>query len=163
MIITLITALYLMQAVSAKSAYTFLYISGVLLIAGEIAFTTYGLVGAQGALALFVGYIIHTGAATMFGIPFDWGLVFGLAFVEFLAGIIAVTIALRYRKIRSTTGKETLPGQKAKVLKWSGNSGTVLIEGENWRAMSETPLELQPDQEVTVLDVEGLTLKITVN
>ncbi len=162
MIISLITALYLLNIVNAKAAYTFLYISGILLIAGEIAFTTYGLVGANGLLALFVAYVIQTNASTMFGVPFDWSLLFGLAFVEFLVLVVSIVIVVRYRKIRSTTGTEAMVGSKASIIEWNGTSGKVLIEGESWKAKSDASLGLHKDEQVTVVAVDGLTVKIKI-
>lgn len=161
MIISLISALYLLNVVTAKTAYTFLYISGILLIAGEIAFTTYGLVGFNGALAIYVAYVIQTGDEAMFfGLPFDWSLLFGLAFLEFFILTVATFVAVRFAKIRTSTGKEAMVGQKARVIAWSGKSGTVLAEGENWKAESDQPLELQKDESVIISAIDGLTLKI---
>jgi membrane-bound serine protease (ClpP class) len=163
MIISLISALYLLNVVSAKTAYAFLYISGILLIAGEIAFTTYGLVGFNGALAIYVAYVIHTGDTAMFfGLPFDWSLLFGLAFLELFILTIATMVVIRFRKLRASTGKEAMIGQKARIINWSGKSGTVLADGENWKAESDQTLDLQKDETVIVSAVDGLTLKIKI-
>lgn len=162
MIISLILGLYLLGMVSQKTAYTFLYVSGILLIVGETVFTTYGLIGANGFFALFIAYAIQSGDHTLFGIPVDWSLVFGLAFVEMLIILFSAIIVIRYRKIKATTGREAMVGGKATIISWKGKNGIVMIEGETWKAESHTPMELHKNEQVTVSAVDGLTLKITV-
>jgi membrane-bound serine protease (ClpP class) len=160
MIASIITALYLYGAIAPADAYTFLYACALLLIVGEIAVGGHGLIALNGIFAGLFGYAIQTGSNQIFGITIDWSILFGLAFVEALILAFSVYIIIRYRKIKSTTGKETMIGQKARVISWSGKSGMVLIEGENWKAESTSPMELSPSVEVTVRAVEGLTLKI---
>ena len=160
MIASIITALYLLNIIPAQSAYTFLYVCGLLLIAAEVVVTSYGLITLNALMAFAVGYAIQTGNNQLFGIELDWSVLFGLAFTEaFILGVVGVTI-IRYRKLKATTGKETMIGKRAQIIRWDGQKGTALIEGETWKAISEAPMELDKDDEVTVQAVEGLTLKI---
>ncbi len=162
MIASIITALYLSGVITAASAANFLYISGVMLIVAEIALGVFGMVAFNGFLAIFVGYMIQTGDNLFLGIPLDWGLVFGIAFVEFALLAVSVGIILHHRRIKLTTGAESMVGHKAAVIAWRGKKGTVLIQGEIWAAQSDDEMELSKDEEVTVREVQGLTVKIGV-
>lgn len=160
MIASIITALYLMGIVGGPQAVIFLVVCGVLLLAAEIAVTSFGVLALNGILALFVGYSIHNGADTVLGLPLDWSLLFGIAFVELVFLVISIFIILHYRGKKATTGVESMIGEKAHVVEWDGQKGTIRIQGENWKAQSEKPLELSKDEKVTVTAVNDLTLTI---
>ncbi len=162
MIASLITILYLLNAITPDAAFTFLYVSAFLLIAGEIAFGGHGLLVFNAILAFLVGYAIQLGNNTVFGFALDWQVLFGMAFVETLLLVIFIVVTLKYRKMKASTGKEIMVGSKAAVINWDGTSGRVLIEGEIWKAKSDTALQLQKDEPVTVAAVEGLTITIKI-
>jgi len=162
MIASIITALFLLGTMSAITASNFLFISGVLLIAGEIALGTFWLVGFNGFLALVVGYAIRTGDTTLFGVPVGWGVVFGIAFIEFVLLAASTYVILKSRKHKVTTGTESMIGQHADVTEWSGTKGQVRIHGELWQAQSDQALDIAAGEKVTVGAVNGLVLKIQV-
>ena len=57
------------------------------------------------------------------------------------------------------TGKEVMVGQIVKALSpIDASGGRVFIEGENWRAVSETTVSA--GEPVEIVSVEGLTLKV---
>ncbi len=161
MIASIITALYLMGILTAATAANFLYVSGALLIAAEIALGLFGLVAFNGLLALFFGYVIQTGNNHIFGIPLDWGLLFGIAFVEVAVIAASVAIIMTNQKRKISTGVESMIGHKAAILEWKGSKGQVLLQGEHWAARSDKDLALSPGDEVTVASVKGLTVTIT--
>jgi len=160
MIISLILALYLLGIVGGASAYAFLYVCGSLLIICEVVFGGHGLIALNGLIAFFVAYAIQTGNNSLFSIPIDWSLFFGLAFVEMIVVIISIVVIIRYRKIKAATGRESLPGKKAVIVRWHGQEGAVRVEGETWKAKSDTAIEFAKDAEVTISAVDGLTLKV---
>lgn len=160
MIASIITALFLLGTLSATTASNFLFISGVLLIIGEVAFGTFWMVGFNGLLALFVGYAIRTGDHSLFGLPVGWGVVFGIALVELTLIVVSTILIIRHRRLKITTGVESMIGHKAVVAEWSGTKGQVRIQGELWQAVSEQPMDLVAHEKVTVSAVDGLVLKI---
>ncbi len=160
MIASIITALFLLGTLSATTASNFLFISGVLLLIGEVAFGTFWMVGFNGVLALFVGYAIRTGDHTLLGLPIGWGVVFGIAFIEFALLASSAVLIVRHRRLKTTTGVEGMIGQKAVVIEWSGSKGQVRIHGESWQALSEQPMDLAADEKVTISAVDGLILKV---
>ncbi len=162
MIASLILALHLLGFMSASSASTFLYITGALLIISEFFVASFGIIALNGLLALFVAYSMQTGDNTVLGVPIDWSLLFGIAFIELAIIVFAVMIIQRIRKKKVTTGIEGMIGQKAVVIEWKGQKGRVRIQGEIWAAKSEKELELSKDEEVSVISVEDLVLTIEV-
>ncbi len=159
MIASIILGLYLFGIVSAENASTFLFVTGALLIVSEF-FLTAGILAFNGLIALVVGYSIRSGTNELFGIDIDWGLFFGIAFVELTIVIAAVFLIIRYRRQKVSTGPESMIGQKAMIVEWDGEQGRVLIQGETWKAESGKALELEKDENVTVEGVNNLVLKI---
>lgn len=161
MIASLIIALYLFGIISQQSAFMSLYVAGGLLLIAEIGVVSFGLITLNALLALYAGYAIQTGSDYIFGLPIDWGALFGIAFVEFS---IIMTITLTYRWLRGikvTTGQEAMIGAKATILSWKGTKGQVRYEGEIWRAVSDHEFELKPDDLVNVESVNKMDVKIT--
>ncbi|GJL84524.1 MAG: hypothetical protein DHS20C02_02990 [Micavibrio sp.] len=161
MIASIILGLYLFGIMDAESAATFLYVTGGLLIAAEF-FLIGGIFAFNGAIALLVGYAIASGSNALFGVPLDWGLFFGIAFVEVAILIAAIFLIIRYRRHGVSTGTESMVGQKASVVEWKGQKGRVQIQGETWKAESDKEMDLKKDEKVTVDSVDNLTLKIKV-
>lgn len=56
------------------------------------------------------------------------------------------------------TGPEAMIGRRARVVRTTGGLAQVQYQGEVWQATSSQPL--QPNQEVVILAVEGLTLMV---
>lgn len=162
MIASIITAIFLLGWLSATTASNFLFICGVLLLAGEIALGTFWLVGFNGILAILVGYAIRTGDTVLLGVPVGWGVLFGIAFIEMALLIGSVFVILKSRRQKITTGTESMIGQHAKIIEWNGNKGQVSIHGELWQAQSAQPMNIQAGEDVTVAAVEGLILKVTI-
>ncbi len=66
---------------------------------------------------------------------------------------------LRAQFLPVRAGRETLLGQRVTALvRIDTHGGRVFIEGESWRAVSDTPVE--PGQPVEVVGLDGLTLKV---
>lgn len=160
MIASIITALYLLGYMTAANASNFLFVSGVMLIVAEIALATFWIVGFNGLLALYVGYAIRTGDQTLFGLPMDWSVVFGIAFIELIVIVASVVIIIRHRRHKVTTGVESMIGHKAKVVSWDGTKGQVSVQGELWQAKSDQPMNLNAGENVTISAVEGLVVTV---
>jgi len=71
--------------------------------------------------------------------------------------VVGKGIRAQFNPVRA--GKETMLGRTVNALSHiDSQSGRVFIEGENWNAVSETPVEA--GQPVEVTGIEGLTLKV---
>jgi membrane-bound serine protease (ClpP class) len=77
------------------------------------------------------------------------------AFIAFIVGA-----AVRGQRRRVATGAEGLVGQVAVAKTGLNPKGTVLIDGELWKAELDTG-KVELGEEVTVTKVEGLKLLVT--
>ncbi len=161
MIASLIIILKLMGFISLGSAITSLYIAGALLIIAELAVVSFGLIALNGVIALYAAYAMQHGSDLIFGIPIDWSVLFGIAFVEIAIIVAIIAVYLRIRNQKTTTGKEGMIGQKVTIIEWDKKSGKVSFEGEIWNAISEKDLQLNKDETVTIKEVNKLNLIIT--
>ena len=92
--------------------------------------------------------------------------------IEILVAVVAVVVLFELlehvivplagaragRRGRPLTGAEGMVGRQAEVRRWSGSSGTVLVNGEWWQAESSSPL--REGDTVTVVGIENLSLVV---
>ncbi len=161
MIATLIIFLHLTGIVSVESASTSLYVAGVLLLIAEFGVISFGLLALNGAIALYAAYTLQTGTDALFGLDVGWPVLFGIAFVEFFILATVISVHVWLRKQRTTTGVEGMIGEKATVIEWNGQKGSLRFEGEIWKATSENEMDLNKDDEVTILKVNKMNLIIS--
>ncbi len=160
MIASIVLALYFSGIISLGNAIVFLYVTGIMLIVAEVAVVSFGILAFNGLIALFAAYSLQVDYVILFGIPVDWHVLFGVAFVEFACILVGIAVYMHIRKIKSTTGVEGMIGSQATVLAWSGKKGQVRIEGEIWKAYSAHRLDLTPNDEVTIEAVDKLKLVV---
>ncbi len=137
-------------------------VSGLLLIAVSFVFfaieavtPAFGLFIISGIITLTLGSFFLFRPMSDFNIPNTLivGVVTTIGIILWLA--IWVTWKTKRRKV--TTGKEGLLGEKARVIKSLTPEGTVFVQGEYWRARSETE-EIPRDATVIVKGYDGFTL-----
>jgi membrane-bound serine protease (ClpP class) len=92
----------------------------------------------------------------LFVLPSPWGLVavFAAACLE----IVEVTWGLRLARRRSSVGAQTLVGREAVVVRALAPEGQVAIDGERWKARSDTPVA--ENAKVVIESIDGLTLTV---
>jgi membrane-bound serine protease (ClpP class) len=86
-----------------------------------------------------------------------------------LIGIVSIGVALflvstviwgiRAHRQQILAGREELIGKTAEVKTFLNPRGTVFVDGETWKAISDT--DVKPGEEVTITKVQGLTLHVT--
>jgi membrane-bound serine protease (ClpP class) len=69
-----------------------------------------------------------------------------------------VSLVVRAQRHRAVTGREGLIGTSGQALTDLGPEGWVRVFGERWHGVAEQPVA--SGERVTVVDVEGLTLKV---
>jgi len=155
--IALILALYAFQMLPINYAGVGLILLGVALMVGEAFEPSFGMLGIGGIIAFVIGSIILMDTdAPGFGI--NIAVIISFTVISVLILIVVISLALKARQRPVVSGMEELFGKEATVLNDFEHEGLVLIHGENWRAISETAL--QKDQQVKVIDVNGITLKV---
>jgi len=101
--------------------------------------------------------MLFSNAGPGFGLSLRWIIpvtVLTAAFFIFVAG---KGIRAQFKPVQS--GVETMIGRTVNALSRIDTSGgRVFIEGENWNAVSQMPVEA--GQLVEITGIEGLTLKV---
>jgi membrane-bound serine protease (ClpP class) len=128
------------------------------LFALEVKFTSHGVLGAGGALAMALGSVmlvespvpelrIHWSTALAVTLPFS-------AITVFL-----LTIAVRARKNKVETGVEGMIGQIGEALTHLAPEGKVFVRGEYWNAVALRPVAAGARVKVTAIDRLTLTVE----
>ena len=86
--------------------------------------------------------------------PWRWIVIGGAFFIEGLE----VLLWLKLRHKRSTTGIETMIGERGKAMSRLDPTGQVQVRGQVWTATSTVTVEA--GSEVTVTASEGLRLSV---
>ena len=95
--------------------------------------------------------------ASMFQIE-PWLIILAaIAIVAFLA--VAIIWGIRAHQQQVLAGREELVGKTAEVKTVMEPKGTVFIEGERWKAVSEKG-RAKPGEEVIITKVDGLKLYV---
>ena len=123
----------------------------------EAKFTSHGILGIGGAVAMVLGAImlvdspipemrIHWPTAVAVTLPFS------------IITVMLATLALRARRNKVETGREGMVGEIGKAVTELAPAGKVFVHGEYWDA---TALQLVPaGASVRVASLEGLVLKV---
>lgn len=156
-VVSLIIAFYSFQVLPVNWAGAGLLMIGVILIVAEAYTPTLGLLGLFGLILFVIGALLMFPSDTP-GFSLSSGMVFTVA------GLLALFLgAILYAVVRTrgqvpVIGAEATVTRSGVVVEWNGPKGFVLVEGEHWKAKSDTPLS--PDQQVDVVAVDGLVLEV---
>ncbi len=156
--LALILLLYMSATLPVNVAGVALILLAVALFIIDIFAPTHGVLTGGGIVAFFLGALmLFNHAPTGYHLPMSWIISATLVTAVFFIFVAGKGIRAQFRPIQS--GKETMLGRTVKALsRIDSQGGKVFIEGENWNAVSETPVEA--GQPVEVTGIEGLTLKV---
>jgi membrane-bound serine protease (ClpP class) len=156
--IALILVLYMSAILPVNVTGLVLIGLAIVLFITDAFATTHGVLTAGGILSFFLGALmLFSGAGPGFGLSLAWIIPGTLLTALFFIFVVGKGISAQFKPIRA--GKETMLGQTVNALsRIDSAGGRVFIEGENWNAVSETPVEAGQPVEVTGID--GLTLKV---
>jgi membrane-bound ClpP family serine protease len=121
-----------------------------------------GVLGVLGGAALAGGIALAVAGAGA-GLAIVLTAVLASTAVAGLWLAVATRKALATRRLRVSSGSETLNGRIGVVRSWDAGSGQVLVDGALWRARPSWPdegLELGAGDPVVVERVNGLTLGV---
>ena len=109
----------------------------------------------EAAIVLLVVVALHF---FRIAIPLPVAIVLALVIGAFIFIIHAAVIPSFHKRI--TTGQEGMLGTQGKVVKPLNPVGTIVIEGEHWKAKSiENNIEVDADVEIVGLDRLTLSVK----
>jgi len=156
--LALILMLYMSATLPVNIAGFALILLGVALFIIDIFAPTHGVLTGGGVVAFFLGALmLFNHAPPGFHLPMSWIVPATLLTSAFFVFFVSKGIRAQFLPVKS--GKETMIGKTTNALsRIDSQSGKVFIEGENWNAVSETPVEA--GQPVEIVGIEGLTLKV---
>ena len=156
--LALILLLYMSATLPLNIAGVALIVLAVILFVSDIFAPTHGVLTVGGIIAFFLGLLmLFNHAPSGYHLPMTW--VIAATFVTAAFFIFFVTKGIRAQFLPTRTGVEAMIGKTVGAQsRIDTKGGTVFIEGELWKAVSETPVEAGQNVEVTGL--EGLTLKV---
>jgi membrane-bound serine protease (ClpP class) len=155
-------AVLVMLGLSAMSVLPINWMAAGLILVGlasfvlEAKFTSHGLLGTAGVVALVLGALflvqgppemrIHLGTALGVALPFG------------LITFFLVALVVRARANKVVTGASGMIGKTGVSVTDLSPAGKVLIGGEYWNAVCTS--NAQPGAAVRVLEIDGLMLKV---
>ncbi len=156
--ISLILALYAMQALPINYAGLLLIIFGVILFIAEINFMSYGLLSVSGVISIFLG-------STMLIDSDDPAMQISRAILYPTLGLTVVlslgtaVLATRTRSLKKMGGMEGMVGETGMVKETLNPKGRVMVHGELWEA--EAKMQVAEGEKIRVDSVEGLEIKVS--
>jgi membrane-bound serine protease (ClpP class) len=155
--IFLILAFYALQVLPVNYAGLALILFGIILFIAEIKVVSHGLLAVGGVISLFLGSIM------LFHSPDEYmrlslSVIIPAVLVTSAFFIFAMTMAIRARLRKPTTGMEGLIGEVGIASTPIAPEGKVSIHGEFWNVVSDQNIER--GDKVQVIDVTNLKLKV---
>lgn len=154
-----VLALYAMHLLPVNFAGVVLILLGLALFILEAKFTSHGVLGVGGVVAMLLGalFLIRSPLTTG-GVSLGVALSATIPFA--LITVFLMRLVLRSRSWKSSTGREELIGAEGIAVSTlpAGAEGMIRVHGELWRAVSSGAVpEGKP---VRVRSVEGLKLHV---
>ena len=155
--ICLTVGLYALNVLPINMAGLALIFLGFALMVAEAFVTSFGILGSGGVVAFVLGgTILIDGSAPGFGLsPWTIALAAGSSALILIA---LLSIAVRSLRRPVTTGQAALINATAEIAEWAGASGTVLVGGEIWQAVSDGNFGFEKGRRVRIAALRGLTL-----
>jgi len=155
--VCILLALFAFHFLPIRYAAVTLILASFAFFALEAKYTTHGILGIGGIVCLALGGLLLVDGP----IPemrVKWEIAVSVAVGFGLITIFLMTVALRARKNKVTTGIQGLLGQTGVARSPLSPTGKVTVLGEIWDAAS--PVPIAEGEPVVVRGIEGLTLKV---
>jgi len=156
--ISMLLGLYSLGTLEANWAGVALMVLAFGLFIAEAFITSHGVMAVGGVASLTFGsFLLFTGSPAL---QVSVGAIAGVVSVVSICVILVVWLIVRAHRRRATTGYDGLIGKVAVAKTPLDPDGTVLIEGERWKATAEGD-KIETGEEVLVTRVEGLRLWVS--
>jgi membrane-bound serine protease (ClpP class) len=155
--IFLILAFFALQMLPINYAGLALILLGIILFIAEVKITSYGMLSVGGAVCMFLGSIMLAENLPEY-MRISKGVIIPAVMVSAGFFIFAVTMAIRARRKKPTTGIEGIIGEEGLSESLIFPEGTVSIHGELWTAICDERIER--GERIKVVGVDNLKLKV---
>jgi membrane-bound serine protease (ClpP class) len=155
--VALILALYMSTILPINVAGLALILLAVALFIIDVFAVTHGILTGGGIIAFFLGSIMLFDREPAFRLSL--GLIIPATVLTAVFFLFVIGAGLRAQFLPVKSGPETMMGKTAAALTAIGPAGgQVMIDGEYWNAVSQTPLAKGAAAEI--VGIEGLTLRV---
>ncbi|MEW6272095.1 MAG: nodulation protein NfeD [Thermodesulfobacteriota bacterium] len=155
--ICLLIALGAFQVLPIDATGVALLLLGIALLVAELFLPSFGIVGAGGVVSFVLGSMLLFDADEP-GLAVDRGLIGVIAGAFAIAMLAVATLVVRSQRRPPSTGREALLGEIGEARSRLAPRGTVMLQGELWRAVATADVER--GARVRVIGVDGLTLRV---
>ncbi len=155
--IFLILAFYALHMLPINFAGLALILFAILLFIAEIKVVSHGLLAVAGVISLLLGSLMLIDTPTDY-MRISLSVIIPAVLVSAVFFIFAVTMAIRARLSKPTTGMEGLIGEIGIATTSIAPEGKVSIHGEFWNVISDQNIER--GEKVQVFGVANLKLKV---
>lgn len=155
--VALILALYMGSILPINAAGLALIVLAMGLFVIDVFATTHGVLTGGGIVAFFLGSLMLFNREP--GFSLSLGVIVPATLLTALFFLFVIGAGLRAQFLPVKTGREAMIGQTATALTAiDANGGRVLLDGENWNAVSQMPVA--PGGLAEIMGLEGLTLRV---
>lgn len=158
--IALLMSLYALGTLEANWAGLLLIGLAFVLFVAEIFITSHGVLGMGGVASFVLGALMLWGNRAPPGIYIDRRIVFSMAAAVSIFFLFIVQAVVRAHRRRPAMGSVSLVGKTGVARTPLDPSGTILMQGERWRASADAGERVEEGEEVVVVGVEGLRLRV---
>ena len=155
--ICLLLAMYSLQMLPVSYAGLALILLGIALMIAEAFSPSFGIFGLGGVAAFSLGSIMLMDTEVP-GYQIALPLIIGISLFSVGFFVVTISMLVRVRNQRVTTGMEAVVGETGKVVSGFPGEGRVLVEGEIWQAKCSD--KLQAGQSIRVTKLTGLSLDV---
>ncbi len=155
--VCILLALFAFHFLPIRYAAVTLILAAFVFFALEAKYTSHGILGIAGVACFALGgLLLVDGPIPEMRVKWEMAVSVSIAFG--LITIFLMTIALRARRNKVTTGIQGLVGQTGTARSPLSPTGKVTVMGEIWDAAS--PVPVAPGEPIIVRGIDGLTLQV---
>ena len=156
-LIFIVLAIFALNLLPTRFAALALILAAFVLFALEAKYVSHGILGLGGVVALTLGgLLLVDGPIPEMRVKFWTAL--GVSLPLGIITVFLMTIAVRARRNKITTGTQGLIGETGVAKTPLTPEGKVFVHGEMWDARSDVPV--QPGDAIVVRSVNGLHLVV---
>ncbi|MFB3827721.1 MAG: nodulation protein NfeD [Bryobacteraceae bacterium] len=123
----------------------------------EAKFASHGILGVGGAVAMVLGAVMLIDSPLP-EMRIRWGTAVGLALPFTVITLVLVSLVVRARRNKVTTGREGMIGESGTAITALAPQGKVFVRGEYWDAVATA--SVTAGAAVRVVAIEGLKLTV---
>ena len=158
-IICLLLAGFALQMLPINYAGLALIIVGIALLATEAFSPSFGVFGVGGVIGFVVGAIILMDT-DLPAYQISKPVIAAVAVLSVGVMVFVLGAAVRARRAKSASGKESMIGGRAEVVDDFQGKGRVRAFGEVWQAEGDPDVTFTRDSRVTITAFDGLTVHV---